>query len=81
MLLPKSRLDSLEFYTYQREHPSFKLAVEDVITLYWKEWWRPRTKIRSPLQCVAGNYKSSTWRSSAEIVELLDQLRHHCRSN
>ncbi len=77
MLLPKSRLDSLEFYTYQREHHRFKLVVEDVITLHWKEWWRPRTKIRSPLQCVAGNCKSS----SAEIVELLEQLRQHYENN
>lgn len=26
MLLPKHKLESLDFYTYVREHPSFKLA-------------------------------------------------------
>ena len=81
MLLPKHRLESLDFYTYEREHPSFKLAPEDVITLHWREWWRMRTKIRTPLVCIGGNYKSSTWRSNAEIIELLEQLQQHYENN
>lgn len=84
MLLPKSRLASVDYYTYRRGRPLLENGPCDIITVRWKEWWRPRTKLVFSLLCVErGEHDGygAKWISAREVIELLDQLRQHCRSN
>ena len=81
MLLPKSRLASVDYYTYRRGQPLSENGPCDIITVWWKEWWRPRTKICIKLICARVDDGFSIWLQNTEATELLDQLRHHCRSN
>ena len=88
MLLPESRIESVDYYTHHRSHPIFRTAPEDVIVIRWKEWWRPRTRLVFPLIIpLIRNERDEvddtavSWRPTDEVLELLDQLRQHCRSN
>lgn len=84
MLLPESRIESVDYYTHHRSHPIFRTAPEDVIVIRWKEWWRPRTRLVFPLICTQIDHydrTGTTWEPTIEVLELLDQLRQHCKQN
>lgn len=74
MRLPKHKLDQVDWWSSQMVAPFLSMGRDDVVTIHWKQWWKPRTKIRFPRVCTDVNGDIYTYSATEEFIALHQQL-------
>lgn len=76
MILPRKLIENVMYYHEMYERKTHT----DVITVYWKQWWKIRTKYRFPRAIVAiADDGKTTFEATPGCIELLVQI--HAKVN
>jgi hypothetical protein len=75
MLLPEDIIRTVNYYHYSTDYREF--AIEDVVTIYFKPWWKLKKKYRFRRIVHCDMFNNTFYTRSEECVELLNQLRCH----
>lgn len=83
MLLPKSLLDKLEFYstTVTRIRKGFENRPCTQVTIHFKKWYRPSKTFTFEWICSKIEDDIRTYTEVPEAVELINQLKKYFNAN
>jgi len=75
MLIPKKTLEQIEMYTVSIEKPAGDFSMDDVIVLYFRQWWKLRKVIRIR-RTITKIYDNDQFRhcTSEDAEQLINQL-------